>query len=123
MRYLASQTWLSSHLQNSLVSTVGPSQDIIDVKNVVVVLIVITVVVLCLARLREYPSRVQRGLVGELRVADIVRLRQSGREALERLRKRSVLDAVVTGINAHLRICQTHQSRLFARWVERSRPV
>jgi hypothetical protein len=58
--------------------TIFVSQPIIDVENVIVILIVVTFIVGGLTRLGEHPPRIVRRFVSELRVADVIRLKDVG---------------------------------------------
>lgn len=71
------------------------TQAIVHIKNVVIVLIIVSIVVNWLAGLSKYPPGVMRCLVSELGVADIIRLREMRRQAFQRLylttRSRSIV--------------------------------
>ena len=61
------------------------TQPIVDIEDVVVIFVIETFVVGRLAGFGEDPSRVVRGFVSELRIANMIRLEDVGRELPERL--------------------------------------
>ena len=61
------------------------AQPIVDVEDVVVIFVVETFVVGRLAGLGEDPSRIVRGFVSELRIANMIRLEDVGRKLPEGL--------------------------------------
>lgn len=52
------------------------TQDVVDVKDVIAVFVIVTVVLHALARFRQHTPRVPRGLVVEVRIADAIRRRK-----------------------------------------------
>lgn len=59
-------------MQDILVAAVLVTKDIIYIEDVVAVLVVVAIVFDTLARLRENPTRILRGLIFEYWIADAV---------------------------------------------------
>ena len=70
---------------SSLVAIVLIPENIVDIEDIIAVLIVISIVLDTLARLRQYSSRISGRLVFELRVAYPVSGGEMSRESLKRL--------------------------------------
>jgi hypothetical protein len=76
-------------MDNSLVTRpIVSCQNVIDVKNIIVILVIRAIVMTRLTRLRQDPPRVMSRFVPESRVTDAVRLSQLCRQTFQRLRKR-----------------------------------
>jgi hypothetical protein len=71
---------LAENVQNQVLVAVLCTEPVVNVENVVIVLVVISVVVGGLARLCEYAAGVVGRLVSELGVADVVRIEQVSRQ-------------------------------------------
>lgn len=66
------------------------TQDVIDIENIIAILVIIAIILHTLAWFGQHATRVSRGLVVEVRVADAIRRRKVGRQRLEGLRMTGV---------------------------------
>lgn len=73
---------------NSLAAVIW-AQPVIDIKNVIIVLIVVPIVVCGLAGLCEHAAGVVGGLISKVRIADVVCLCDMSRERSQRLEGKS----------------------------------
>ena len=61
------------------------TQYVVNIKDIIAILVVITIILHTLARLGQHATWVSRGLIVEVRVADAIRRRKVGRQRLEGL--------------------------------------
>ena len=78
------------------------TKNIVDIKNVIAVLVVVTIILDTFAWLGEYSTRVSGGLVVELGIAQLIRRGQMRRQCLERL------IMVVSAIFKLITVCHSH---------------